>query len=50
MTERFIPQHGGYEDLLSFQKARVIYDATVMMLRFGFAGAICKDATGQTIK
>jgi len=29
MTERFIPQHGGYEDLLSFQKARVIYDATV---------------------
>ncbi|HEX7722906.1 MAG TPA: hypothetical protein VF397_12155 [Pyrinomonadaceae bacterium] len=29
MTERFIPQHGGYEDLPSFQKARVIYDATV---------------------
>src|SRR5437868_4147032 len=29
MTERFIPQRGGYEDLLSFQKARVIYDATV---------------------
>jgi len=29
MTERFIPAHGGYEDLLSFQKARVIYDATV---------------------
>jgi len=29
MTERFIPQHGGYEDLLSFQKARVIYDASV---------------------
>src|SRR3989440_8237045 len=29
MTERFIPPHGGYEDLLSFQKARVIYDATV---------------------
>lgn len=29
MTERFIPEHGGYEDLLSFQKARVIYDATV---------------------
>jgi four helix bundle suffix protein len=29
MAERFIPPHGGYEDLLSFQKARVIYDATV---------------------
>ncbi len=29
MTERFIPPHGGYESLLSFQKARVVYDATV---------------------
>src|SRR5215510_10062572 len=29
MTEGFIPTHGGYESLLSFQKARVIYDATV---------------------
>ena len=29
MSERFIPQHGGYKELLSFQKARVIYDATV---------------------
>src|SRR5919108_6508452 len=29
MTQRFIPAHGGYENLLSFQKARVIYDATV---------------------
>jgi four helix bundle suffix protein len=25
----FIPPHGGYEDLLSFQKARIVYDATV---------------------
>ena len=25
----FIPPHGGYEELLSFRKARVIYDATV---------------------
>jgi four helix bundle suffix protein len=25
----FIPPHGGYQDLLSFQKARIIYDATV---------------------
>jgi four helix bundle suffix protein len=27
--ESFIPPHGGYEDLLSFQKARIVYDATV---------------------
>jgi len=25
----FIPAHGGYEDLLSFKKARVVYDGTV---------------------
>lgn len=29
MTRRFIPPHGGYEDLLSFQKARIVYDGTV---------------------
>jgi four helix bundle suffix protein len=29
MTERFIPAHGGYEDLVSFRKARIVYDATV---------------------
>jgi four helix bundle suffix protein len=29
MTEQFIPAHGGYQDLLSFQKSRIIYDATV---------------------
>ena len=29
MTAGFIPPHGGYEDLLSFQKARIIYDGTV---------------------
>ena len=27
--ESFIPAHGGYEDLLSFQKARIVYDGTV---------------------
>ena len=25
----FIPPHGGYESLLSFQKARIVYDGTV---------------------
>lgn len=29
MTERFIPSHGGYKSLLSYQKAEIIYDATV---------------------
>ena len=29
MPDGFIPPHGGYENLLSFQKARTIYDATV---------------------
>ncbi len=28
-AERFIPPHGGYEKLLSFQKARIVYDGTV---------------------
>jgi len=29
MTNRFIPPHGGYENLISFQKARIVYDGTV---------------------
>lgn len=29
MTEGFIPPHGGYEQLLSYQKAKVVYDGTV---------------------
>jgi four helix bundle suffix protein len=29
MTEHFIPPHGGYKDLLSFQKAQIVYDATL---------------------
>ena len=29
MTEGFIPPHGGYQKLLSFQKAEIVYDATV---------------------
>ena len=27
----FIPPHGGYADLLSFQKARIVYDGTVRL-------------------
>ncbi len=29
MPDRFIPPHGGYKNLLSYQKAEVVYDATV---------------------
>jgi four helix bundle suffix protein len=29
MPERFIPKHGGYRNLLSYQRAEVVYDATV---------------------
>ena len=28
-AEGFIPPHGGYENLLSYQKSQIIYDATV---------------------
>ncbi len=27
-SSHFIPDHGGYENLLSFQKSRIVYDAT----------------------
>lgn len=33
MTEGFIPPHGGYEKLLSYQKSKIVYDGTV-----GFCG------------
>jgi len=29
MSDGFIPKHGGYEKLLSFRKAEIVYDATV---------------------
>ena len=29
MTDGFIPPHGGYRKLLSYQKAEIVYDATV---------------------
>ena len=31
--ERFIPPHGGYEKLFSFQKARIVYDGTVLFCK-----------------
>lgn len=29
MPDHFIPPHGGYKNLLSYQKAEIVYDATV---------------------
>ena len=29
MNDGFIPAHGGYQGLVSYQKAEIIYDATV---------------------
>jgi four helix bundle suffix protein len=29
MSEGFIPVHGGYQNLLSFQKSQIVYDATI---------------------
>jgi four helix bundle suffix protein len=29
MSEGFIPVHGGYQNLLSYQKSQIVYDATV---------------------
>ncbi|MFL6289534.1 MAG: hypothetical protein ACJ759_01430, partial [Thermoanaerobaculia bacterium] len=28
MSQGFIPPHGGYRNLLSYQKAEIVYDAT----------------------
>lgn len=33
INDGFIPAHGGYRDLLSFQKAEIIYDGTVHFTR-----------------
>ena len=29
MSEGFIPSHGGYKDLRSYQKAEIVYDGTL---------------------
>ena len=33
MTGRFIPPHGGYQTLLSYQKSEIIYDATIYFVK-----------------
>lgn len=35
MNHKFIPHHGGYQNLFSYQKAEIVYDATIYFtLRF----------------
>lgn len=39
MSNKFIPSHGGYKSLISYQKSEIIYDATVNFTgRFLFRG------------
>lgn len=38
MTRGFIPPHGGYKSLLSYQKAQIVYDATVYFCGRFFEG------------
>ena len=45
MTAMFIPPHGGYEDLLSFRKARIVYDSRVQ-----FCGRFLESAIARAIK
>jgi four helix bundle protein len=33
MTEGFIPPHGGYKELLSYRKAKIIFDGTKLFCR-----------------
>ena len=33
MSDRFIPSHGGYQDLLSYKKSLIVYDVTVIFCR-----------------
>lgn len=33
MSKGFIPSHGGYESLLSYKKAKIVYDGTVCFCR-----------------
>jgi four helix bundle protein len=30
MAQGFLPKHGGYENLLSYRKTRIVFDATVL--------------------
>jgi four helix bundle suffix protein len=51
MPDGFIPPHGGYENLLSFQKARIVFDATVCFCaRFVRQGDRTRDQMVQAAR
>ena len=51
MPEHFIPPHGGYKDLLSFKKARIIYDGTKLFCqRFVERGDRTRDQMVQAAR
>lgn len=39
MSEGFLPPHGGYKSLLSYQKAEIVYDATAYFCERFIEGA-----------
>ena len=51
MAKGFIPAHGGYENLLSFEKARVVFDATLCFCeRFVRQGDRTRDQMVQAAR
>lgn len=53
MRKPFIPPHGGYENLLSFQRAQIIYDATVKFCAEFFGRrdrTVDSDGAGRTFR
>ena len=51
MAKGFIPPHGGYQNLLSFQKARVVFDATMVFCqRFVARGDRTRDQMVQAAR
>ena len=45
MVEKFIPPHGGYQSLLSYKKAEIVYDGTAIS-----QGGSLKEVTELLIK
>jgi len=51
MSEGFIPPHGGYQKLLSYQKSEIVYDATVHFCgRFIDRGSRTRDQMVQAAR
>ena len=43
-TEGFIPPHGGYRNLITYQKSEIIYEAQCILLK-GFLGNMTAQLT-----